>query len=172
MNRRLLTLILLLLFAAAPLQAADGFSSLEEQMSGKEFTAAGLDKLSKEELDALNGWIRRHSLATLDTPRPVASGGSADAAAEDSRGFEKKKKKKDDGDRSTITSRLVGSFSGWDGQTVFKLENGMIWAQSDKDKFFTKEMQNPVVVIEPGMFGTWHLHIEGFGSECRVKRIQ
>jgi hypothetical protein len=170
MMKRLITPALLLLVAAAPLQAADGFSSLEEQMSGKEFTEAGLDKLSQDELDALNAWIRRHSLATLDTPKAVVSSGAEDAAAEDARGF--KKKKKDDGDRSTITSRLVGSFSGWDGQTVFKLENGMIWAQADKDKFFTKEMQNPVVIIEPGMFGTWHLHIEGFGSECRVKRIQ
>ena len=28
--------------------AADGFSSVEEQMTGKEFTAAGLDKLSQQ----------------------------------------------------------------------------------------------------------------------------
>ena len=81
-------------------------------------------------------------------------------------------KSEDDEDRRPIQSRLVGSFSGWDGQTVFKLENGMIWAQSDKDKFYTKEMMNPEVEIKPGMFGTWRLNIVGFGSECRVKRIQ
>ncbi|NNJ64680.1 MAG: hypothetical protein HKP16_03880, partial [Xanthomonadales bacterium] len=84
--KRLITPALLLLVAAAPLQAADGFSSLEEQMSGKEFTEAGLDKLSQDELDALNAWIRRHSLATLDTPKAVVSSGSEDAAAEDARG--------------------------------------------------------------------------------------
>ena len=31
--------------------AAEGFSSLEEQMSGKEFTTSGLNKLTPAELD-------------------------------------------------------------------------------------------------------------------------
>ena len=30
----------------------------------------------------------------------------------------------------------------------------------------------PVAVIERGMFGTWHLHVEGFRENCKVKRIQ
>lgn len=154
-----------------PLFAADGFSSLEEQMSGPEFSAAGLDKLSRAELDALNSWIRRRSVATLDTPRAGTTATVADteSATNDTRGLKQSKEK---GDRTPITSRIVGSFKGWDGQTVFKLENGMIWAQADKDKFYTKEVENPVVIIEPGMFGTWHLHLEGRGSECRVKRLQ
>ena len=75
-------------------------------------------------------------------------------------------------DKTTITSKLVGKFSGWDGQTTFKLENGMIWQQSDKDKFYIKEIENPVVTIEPGAFGTWKLSVEGYSSKCKVERIQ
>lgn len=162
---RFLTL-LLCLFMAPALMAAEGFSSLEEQMTGNEFKAAGLEKLSQQELDALNNWIRAHSLATLDQPR----GGSAVAAGggEDRRGLKDETKK----DRTPITSRVIGKFRGWDGQTVFKLENGMIWVQADKAKFYTKEVENPVVIIEPGMFGTWRLHMEGHNSTTRVKRIQ
>jgi hypothetical protein len=149
--------------------AEQGFSSLEEQMTGKEFTEAGLDKLTQPELDALNGWIRRNSLATLAAP--VNSGTTvatvAAAPVEDRRGYADY-----DGERTPITSRIVGKFSGWDGQTVFKLENGMIWAQSDKDKFYVKELENPVAIIEPGLFGSWKLHIEGHDSECRVERIE
>ena len=145
--------------------AAEGFSSVEEQMTGKEFTAAGLDKLSQQELDVLNDWIRRHSVATLDTPK---AGPVADHSGEDQRGLKSEEKE----DRTTITSNLIGKFRGWDGQTTFKLENGMIWVQSDKDKFYIKEVENPVVIIEPGIWGTWRLHIDGFNSECRVKRIQ
>ena len=81
-------------------------------------------------------------------------------------------KSEDKEDRTPIESRIVGKFNGWDGQTVFKLENGMIWVQADKDKFWVKETENPRVVIEPGMFGTWRLSIEGHNSECKVKRIQ
>jgi hypothetical protein len=182
MTRTLKPLLLLVgCFACGVLSAAEeGFSSLEEQMTGKEFSEAGLDRLSQAELDALNGWIRRHSLATLATPASAsasasASGSASTAAAaaavedsaEDRRGF-----KDFEGDRTPITSRIVGNFSGWDGQTVFELENGMIWAQSDKDKFYVKELENPVAVIEPGLFGSWKLHIEGHDSECRVERLE
>jgi len=148
--------------------AAEGFASLEEQMSGKEFTAAGLNKLTTEELEALNNWIRRHSVATLDQPKD----GNYEVATVqgDERGFKSKKKSKQD--RLPITSRVKGSFTGWDGHTLFALENGMIWEQSDKEKFYIQEVQNPEITIQPGRFGTWRLSVDGHDSNCRVKRIQ
>jgi hypothetical protein len=170
MNKILIALLSLI--TAFPLLAAEGFASFEEQMTGKEFAAAGLTKLSQQELDALNDWIRRHSLATLDTPKSglVTSFSGKDQhdlkSEDEDEGKEKKK------ERTTITSTLDGKFGGWDGQTVFKLENGQIWAQADKDKFYTKDVKNPVVIIEPGMFGTWRLQVEGFDEDCKVKRIQ
>ena len=48
MNRILVTLLLII--TGSSVLAAEGFSSLEEQMTGKEFSAAGLDKLSEDEL--------------------------------------------------------------------------------------------------------------------------
>lgn len=141
-------------------------------MTGKEYSAAGLDKLTPEELAALNNWIRKHSVATLDKPKAgsstVAAGGGTEN--EDMRGF--KNKSDDDEDRTPITSRIIGSFSGWDGHAIFKLENGMIWEQDDKDKFYIREIQNPEVTIKPGMFGSWHLSVEGYSSRCRVERLQ
>lgn len=165
MNKFLIAFVTLVVSFA--LLAAEGFSSLEEQMTGEEFSAAGLDKLTEQELSALNSWIRARSLATLDAA-PAAAASAAAVASEDRRGF----KDEDDDERTTISSRIIGRFSGWDGQTVFKLENGMIWVQADKDKFYVKEMENPLAIIEPGMFGRWHLTVEGLDSECRVERIQ
>ncbi len=138
-------------------------------MSGKEFTAAGLDRLTPAELEALNNWIRRHSVATLSQPKGGSYVASANDGADD-RGFQHKKDSKKD--RSPITSRIKGDFTGWDGHTVFKLENGMIWEQVDQDKFYIREVQNPEVTIKPGMFGTWRLSVDGHNSNCRVKRIQ
>jgi len=166
--KKILLAIMAILFAQAVL-AQSGFSSLEEQMTGKEFQATGLEKLSAEELEALNSWIRSRSLATLDTPK-AGSGAVYTEQSGDTRGFETEQMRKSD--RSTITSRLVGSFTGWDGQTVFTLENGMIWEQADKDKFYVKAVNNPVVTIEPGAFRTWRLSVEGYASDCRVERIQ
>jgi hypothetical protein len=151
--------------------AQTSFSSLEEQMTGKDFTTAGLQKLSPEELEALNAWIRSRSLATLDSPKAGTGTGTVySGQAGDTRGFENEQIK--NADRSTITSRIVGKFTGWDGQTVFTLENGMIWEQADKDKFYVKELENPVVNIKPGAFRTWRLSVEGYATECKVKRIQ
>ena len=162
MNKLLLTILVISFSASAAAQQA--FSSLEEQMNGKEFSAAGLEKLTPDELAALNKWIRSRSLATLDASAPSAMTG------EDARGFEIQNTK--NMPRTTITSRLVGTFTGWDGQTTFRLENGMIWQQADKDKFYVKAVKDPLVTIEPGMFKTWRLSVEGHSSECKVKRIQ
>ena len=163
MNKFLIALIALLV--SFSLHAAEGFSSLEEQMTGKEFAAAGLEKLSQSELDSLNDWIRSHSVATL-----AAKKGSTATEAGSGEGEDEEDEQEQE--RTTITSNLDGKFVGWDGQTTFKLKNGQVWVQADKDKFYTKEIKNPVVVIEPAMFGTWRLRIEGFDEDCKVKRIQ
>ena len=164
MNKFLIAFISLLV--SISIFAAEGFSSLEEQMTGNEFSAAGLDNLSQSELDSLNAWIRARSLATLATRKSTAA--DSDNPGDD----DQEEESEEEQERTTITSNLVGKFSGWDGQTTFKLKNGQVWVQSDKDKFYTKEIKNPAVVIEPGMFGTWRLSIEGFDEDCRVKRIQ
>jgi len=167
MNKFLIAILSLML----PLSviAAEGFSSLEEQMSGKEFTATGLNKLTAEELEALNKWIRSRSVATLDQPKS-GSYAVADIAVEDKRGF--KNEKDSDTERTPITSRVKGSFTGWNGHTVFELENGMIWEQADKEKYHIGEVQNPEITIKPRIFGTWNLYIDGHNRNCRVKRIQ
>jgi len=174
MNKLLLTILLTVMTSSAFGQQA--FSSLEEQMTGAEFKATGLEKVSPDELAALDNWVRAHSLATLDAPVAGAGAGAGAGAAAtaagsgDARGFESQKISAMD--KTTITSKLIGKFSGWDGQTTFKLENGMIWQQSDKDKFYIKEIENPVVTIEPGAFSTWKLSVEGYSSKCKVERIQ
>ena len=165
---RLILIPLLLCLTVVALAAGDGFSSLEEQMTGKEFSAAGLDKLTPQELGTLNAWIRRHSLATLATPGAVAAADDTAADDVDRRGLPS-----DPGDDDRpITSHLAGKFSGWDGQTVFKLENGMIWVQADKDKFYIKEVEKPAVTITHGMFKNWYLSIDGYDEKCKVRRIQ
>jgi len=169
--KKLLLAAVLLIMLSCPVLAAPAFSSLEEQMTGKDFTATGLHKLTPEELAALNNWIRARSLATLETATPPTGTGTADdAPPADSRGFNVKKSGKSD--RTAITSRVMGTFTGWDGNTLFKLENGMIWEQDDKDKFYVKPVENPVVTIKPHMFNTWRLSIEGHASECKVRRVQ
>ena len=165
--------LLIALITTVSVQAKVGFSSLEEQMPGREFMAAGLNKLSQDELDVLNAWIRQHSLGTLSVPAGAATTAGGVATAPEETVADRRGLSEDEGnDDAPIRSRILGKFDGWDGQTVFKLENGMIWVQDDRDKFYIKDLENPVAVIESGMFDSWHLHVEGYKSKCKVKRIQ
>lgn len=166
-------LLLSLVLACGPLVAQERFSSVEERMTGKEFMEAGLDKLTDEELAALNRWLRDHSVATLESARPNTSAAAGRSTAAptgmpgDERGFEGAAT-----DRSTIVSRLVGEFDGWDGETIFELENGMVWKQDETDKFFTRSMANPEVTIKSGLFNSWRLSVEGYNKSVKVERIQ
>ncbi len=155
----LLTCLLWLPYATAD----QVFSSLEERMTGQEFADAGLERLTATELAALNTWIRDRSLAQYMQAAKGSENFSGQASSED-----------DAKHRSgePIISRIKGSFQGWDGNTVFELENGMIWVQDDKDTFFIKAVENPEVLIKPGMFSAWKLSIEGYNSNVKVKRIQ
>lgn len=159
MKQTVLTFILIALCNSAIAQK--GFSTLEERMTGKEFTAAGLDKLSDEELAALNDWLRSHSIATLE---------NATQPTGDIRGFEGRA-----GvgfDESAIVSRIVGTFRGWDGETTFTLENGMVWKQDEAGRFYTQATENPQVTIDKGLFSAWYMKVEGYNKEVRVERIQ
>ena len=130
-------------------------------MTGSEFEAAGLEKLTPGELATLNNWIRSRSLATLESSKSGAAARS-----------EKSQSDIANMERKEFSSRLVGTFTGWDGQTVFKLENGQIWVQSDKNKLYVKAEQNPMVTIKPAAFKRWRLSVEGHDDDCKVKRIQ
>jgi hypothetical protein len=156
-----LTFFLLLTILATPAIAQKEFSSVEEQMTGKEFAETGLVKLSPDELAALNAWLRAHSVATLEVARMPTG---------DSRGFEDTAISAMDG--SDIITRIKGPFSGWDGATVFELENGMIWKQTETSTFAIAEVENPTIVLEKGAFGVWRLYVEGYNRKVRVERSQ
>lgn len=149
--------------------AQQSFSSLEERMTAKEFRDAGLDKLSEEELAALNRWIRMRSLAEGEVPEGLARQAESSERrqeGEDRRGF-------NESDRDApIEARIEGRFSGWTGNTQFELDNGMVWRQAEADQFAMPATENPQVTVSPGMFGAWYLSVEGYSRRVRVERVR
>lgn len=161
-----IALLGLALALATGLSAETGFSSLEERMTGQEFRETGLHKLSDEELAALNRWIQQRSLAEGEAWR-------GDPALRHDDGIVDRRGLRDDDDgRSAIKSRIDGPFTGWRGNTEFKLENGMVWRQAEPGLFSVNEMENPEVEIRPGMFGVWRLRVAGYNTRVRVERIR
>ncbi len=166
MKPTLLASGLILLVSSAALADPD-FSTLEERMTGQEFRNTGLYKLTAEELAALNRWIRQRSLAEGEVMGDASEGGATGDGITDRRGLGGSEK-----DNRPIRSRIVGSFSGWEGNTTFELENGMVWQQTDNASFVSRAMENPEVEIKPGLFGGWYLRVDGYNSSTRVRRIR
>ena len=151
------------------------FRSLEERMTGKEFMESGLHRLRPEELETLNDWIRERLLAQYEVSRqtvtdPVERVEIPEAPIPS--GQPGKVPETDRIPREELQSRIVGKFSGWSGETEFELENGMVWKQKESDSFYIQAVENPVVTIKPGLFGSWRLSVEGYKSAVRVERIK
>jgi hypothetical protein len=154
--------------------AADGFSTLEERMSGDEFKATGLGKLSTAELAELNDWLRRHSIATLEnTAARRTSSAAVSGATKDLRGFENQPKSDPNGnDSKLIHGTINGTFNGWSGKgDLFKLTNGMIWQSTENESFLMGPVENPQVTINKSFMGNWHLSVDGYNSKIQVERI-
>ena len=62
---------------------------------------------------------------------------------------------------ATVESRIVGDFRGWEGRTLFTLENGQRWQAVGSDVYAGPPIPNPAVKIVPGMLGAYWMSIEG-----------
>src|SRR6266576_3029545 len=126
---------------AEPTRAApkETSGSIQEMMSPEEFSAAGLNKLSPEELQKLDAWLQGY--------RQVAEK-KATARAERTK-------------LDLLVSRVAGNFGGLTGRTVSSLEDGTVWKQANPDdRFRPRVTDHPAAVVLHGIFG-YKMRIEG-----------
>jgi len=74
-----------------------------------------------------------------------------------------------------VEARLVGDFTGWSGDTVFRLDNGQVWQQTrNYIRAYTlrEAMHEPRVTISKGLFGSYDLRIEGVKRVVQVTRLK
>jgi hypothetical protein len=139
------------LLASFPLLAAP--PKLEDSLSHSEFLHAGLDRLSPEQLAALNALLAERMTCTT---RGERSSGSRTG---------------DRDDDAPIRAHLVGDFTGWDDGTVFTLDNGQRWRVMEDEPYHTARVASPEVVIERGLLGGWVLNLAGSKDIVRVAPV-
>ena len=152
-TRLMLPAALALLLTALPVMAQQ-FSSLEERMTAADFKAAGLDKLSPQELQNLDNWLRTHEQTKM-----VSARGAPVFYA-------------DNQPRARIETHLVGQFSGWNGGTQFTLDNGQVWKQAESGAYSCPSETNPTVTIKPMILGSWLMYVQGCNEGVRVERVK
>ena len=118
--------------------------SLRSLMTSGEFSAAGLGKLSSDELRILDRWV---SVFAFDLLRTRHSGCSP-----------------------PIESKIDGQFRGWSGDTIFKLTNGQIWQQSSYDYEYQYEYRPGVTIFSSS--GHCKMLVEGMDETIEVKQLR
>ena len=154
---------------AAPEAESEPNQRIEALMSVEEFDAAGLARLSPEQLAALNRWLYGYVVREKETaveeamPSGERSFGMEHLTDQVARIFRNSPE--------NIESSITGPFKGWNGNTVFRLDNGQVWRQSEPGTFYYPT-KDPRILIRKSRFGSYHLRVEGKNSSVRVVRIE
>jgi hypothetical protein len=135
----------LILACVEPVHAAqpEMSGSIKQVMSAEEFKAAGLNKLSTEELQKLDAWLQGYRQVT-------------EQAAEKKATARASRTKMD-----LIVSRVDGAFYGLNGRTVIRLEDGTVWKQANADdRYRSRVTDHPAAAVMHGVFG-YKMRLEG-----------
>jgi hypothetical protein len=186
------TLILLsVAFAvAAPALAANRF----KEQPADQFRAAGLHKLTDEELDALQAMVERMNKGEITAVRQEAAQKVAAAEAKVQETEAKVQQIEVEGKKAgpgwlralvtlqntdekagkadPVQTRIAGRFRGWDGKTLFRLENGQIWQQNDNTSYVGVDYDSPAVRIYPGVLGAYWMEVERVRPRVKVKPVK
>ena len=169
-----LVAVLLALCAAVSAVAAEGFL---KNLPADQFAAAGLNKLTAEELARLEQLIAEREAgvkAAAAVPAPAASKPEAKVAGPGwLRALVTLQETAEKPDAAeAIVTRLAGDYEGWSGKTLFQLENGQIWQQAGGGERIDDKRRAPAVKIYPGMMGAYSLEIEGVRERVQVKPVK
>jgi len=156
--------VALLLACLSPLASAQTAQpAIEKQMTPEQFKAAGLDKLSADELAHLNAWLGR----TLETQTAKASAETKQRIEHENRGF------LTFNSEEPITGHIAGDFHGFDKGRTYTLDNGQVWQQIDDAQLPGIRLTNPDVRIKPALMGnTWYMAVSHYNTRAQVKRIK
>ena len=133
---------------ATPLHGAreETVGSIQQAMTPGEFKAAGLNKLSPEELQKLNAWLQGY--------REVAEKAAEKKATARAATVERAK-------MDLLVSRVDGTFNGLTGRTLIRLEDGTVWKQANADdRYRPRITDHPAAAVIHGIFG-YKMQIQG-----------
>ena len=152
------------------------FLDVRDLMSVTEYHRTGIDKLSPAQLKALNAWLNGYVQERAGTPTdtaPPAAASNVRAAVTGAAGFgaDTMAPRENPATPERIETRIAGRFTGWTGNTVFKLENGQVWKQAGTGYFSNIELDHPQVIIKKLGFG-YLLTLPGHGATVFVRRIK
>jgi hypothetical protein len=162
-------------------------ASFTKTLSPQDFAAAGLGKLTPEELSALDSLVHARqsgavAVAKVETAKEVAQTVRVQVQAEDKKEDEKKAsagffdrfkvtlKPGTEIQYTTLDATIVPPYEGYEKGTILTLDNGQRWAVADDSDDYHSTSKPVHVHIYPGSMGSFFMEIEGAGRP-RVKFV-
>jgi len=169
MNRFLLAFLI----TATAAFADQGFPGLKDIMSPEEYKEAGLNRLTPQQLGALEAVIARHYLNTVETTAAAEANqiATSSIAKQTSKSILQRFGLPDISFSQDWKEKagLSGKVTGWVGGNSFKLDNGQIWEGQEPIPF---ELVDRQVEISPRPNGQFALVVEGKNTTIRVRRVK
>ena len=136
--------------------AADQYVPLQQRMTPEEFKAAGLNKLSPDELKNLDGWLSGHG--KTETKLVDESGKTVFYPSSQKAG--------------PVQAHVQGGFGGLTGHTQLTLDNGQVWQQADGTRVSCTTSENPKVIIRRSLMGNWMAAVDGCNDTAPMTRVK
>lgn len=157
MKRYIVIVLLLLIYSMFSIPSfSQEQIQIQSLLSKEQMRNAGLHKLTKTELETLNTYISIIFQIALENTGPSGYSSSSSETTATS--------------GEVIESRISGEFSGWEGETIFKLMNGQIWQQSSYAYMYHYAYMPEVTIYKVGL--QYKMQVEGVSDTIYVKRIR
>ncbi len=133
---------------------------IEELMTPQELHDTGVSGLSPQEREALGRWLVRYAklvaVAVRSSQSQAPSAPPARTFASDC--------------TPAIESTISGEFEGWEGETLFNLDNGQIWEQAEYDYMYSYQYRPDVTIYK--VSSGCRMKVEGEDETILVRRIK
>jgi hypothetical protein len=170
-QKRLASLAVFVALASAGIARAQVEDRLADcaRIAGSSERLACYDSLSEaRKTAAAHDWNRSFSPDNSHGPAAVAEPAALEPDTASSFGFDKGHEQSA---LTEIQSRYDGEFTGWSGNTLFRLENGQVWKQAQGGRA-TGRATHPTVTIERTALGRYRMNVEGMSESIRVERVK
>ena len=139
--------------------------SVAKLMSHDDFTKAGLGKLDTEEIKALNDWLQDYTQSITKTNLTILTVTNIEPAI-----VKRVLVVPQQIEEGVIETYIDGDFEGWEGETIWKMDNGQIWQQASY-AYHYHYAYHPKVLIYRADVG-WKMKADDDDESVAVKRIK
>ena len=138
------------------------------RIAGSSERLACYDALSEARRSATTrDWNGAFGLDATRRSRVAADSGAPEADSAPDFGFDDRQS----GGPAQVQSRYDGEFTGWSGNTLFRLENGQVWKQAQSGRVSARAAR-PKVTIKRATLGGYRMSVEGLSDSIRVERVR